>query len=167
MVPPDGAQINNPAPGNWLWGKIEKPAPNRTIVRVIVDTTGIEYVNHVINDAWFGWRQYATATQPQEYDLPLADGWVGSIRYSKTQEGLVSLIVSIGKAAAIGVGTFQVGTLPSGYYPRNEVSCAAVNSMGSTLHTASRLVVNPSGGILLQQTDETASGIFASITFAS
>lgn len=85
-MPPDGAQINNPAPGNWLWGYVEKPATNRTIVRVIVDTTGIEYVNHVINDAWFGWRQYVTATPPQEFNLPLADGVTGNAKYFKTQE---------------------------------------------------------------------------------
>lgn len=119
------------------------------------------------NGFLYRWREVAFCDPPQEYDLPLAEGWVGSIRYSKTQEGLVSLFVNIGKATTIGVGTFQVGTLPVGFQPRNEVSCAAINTAEAILKTASRLVVNPSGGILLQQADETASGIFASITFVS
>ena len=128
VVPPDGAQINNPAPGNWLWGKIEKPAPNRTIVRVIVDTTGIEYVNHVINDAWFGWRQYATATQPQVYDLLLAEGFSawGLCHYWKGQNGIVTLNVNISSTpATTSRNEAVIGNLPEGYRPTGNVIAAA------------------------------------------
>ena len=116
---------------------------------------------------WTDWAQIATAIPPQEYDLPMEEGWSGSIRYSKTQEGLVLLYVAVSKETAIGTGSFPVGLLPAGYRPRTNVSCAAINTAEATRTTASRIAINTAGGIVLQQSDGTATGIFASLCFVS
>lgn len=81
-----------------------------------MDATGIEYVNHVINDVWFGWRQYATATPPQEYDLPLA-GATGTCKYSLDQFGMVRIAGLVTR----DVETVYFGTLPEGYRPADQI----------------------------------------------
>src|SRR5699024_2026766 len=37
---------------------------------------------------WSEWKTLATATPPQEFDLPLAEGWTGLAKYYKTQENI-------------------------------------------------------------------------------
>lgn len=165
VVPPDGAQINNPAPGNWLWGKIEKPAPNRTIVRVIVDTTGIEYINHVINDAWFGWIPYATATPPQEYDLPLAEGVSGAIKYSKDQMGVVRLLGQV-ELATNQSGIIGIGTLPEGFYLEYAVAtvCCGWPDGGATASPCT-VVVNADGTVAVNAFDASLKVFAVNISF--
>ena len=108
----------------------------------------------------------ADITPPQEFLLPLPEGWNGTIRYSKTQDSMVTIYVDIIKETAIGVGTFAVGQLPAGYYPRYLASCACVNVVpGAVAPTASRLIVEASGELLVQQPDTAAIGFVGSITF--
>ena len=67
----------------------------------------------------------ADATPPQEYDLPLAEGLTGDCYYSKTQEGLVLVRISIVVGAEVGAQAV-IGTLPAGYRPANDVAVSAL-----------------------------------------
>ena len=77
------------------------------------------------------WFQVATATPPQEYDLPLADGITAATAatYCKTQEGIV--IVYLGLSGDIGNWT-TLGTLPEGVRPARTVNLLGFLDAGST-----------------------------------
>lgn len=64
------------------------------------------------------WTKLATATPPQEFNLPLAEGWSGWIRYSKDQFGKVSAYGLVAKSTALISGDF-IGTFPEGFRPSN------------------------------------------------
>lgn len=68
--------------------------------------------------AWSGWVKDATATPPQEYDLPLAAG-VNRIRktyYIKKQNGRAQVHFCVSFQAS-GFRAVTIGTLPVGYRP--------------------------------------------------
>lgn len=70
---------------------------------------------------WSGWQPIATATPPQEFDLPLADGYTPqythSCIYYKTQETIVGVNVAlIGEIPANS--DVIIGTLPVGFRPK-------------------------------------------------
>lgn len=69
-------------------------------------------------DAWNDWIKDATATPPQEYDLPLADGWTKAYccKYFKTQDNLC--IVDCGINGHVVIGSVCVATLPVGFRPK-------------------------------------------------
>lgn len=71
--------------------------------------------------SWHGtWTPIATATPPQEYDLPLAEGKVvnGSCTYRKGQDGRLTLFVAVKRADGADLsGVEGAFTLPVGYRP--------------------------------------------------
>ena len=74
----------------------------------------------------------ATATPPQEYDLPLAAGVSGAIKYRKNQFGEVSVSIRIQPNMPINGGSI-VGTMPVGYRPvygRSTVAYAISGGVG-------------------------------------
>lgn len=85
----------------------------------------------VFRSTWTDWEPLATATPPQEFDLPLASGWsnygVAVSRYSKDQFGQVSAIIDITNAGAIASGS-TVATLPAGFRPANPFDAPAIIS---------------------------------------
>ena len=84
----------------------------KTYVRVITGNVG---------DVWTDWMPYATATPPQKYSLPLAEGWVrvNSAEYWRTQEGLVVVVFRVAREdkQSLSPGNHQVATLPAGFRP--------------------------------------------------
>lgn len=80
---------------------------------------------------WSPWMKFSTATQPQEYDLPLASGITGTAKYYKTQEGLV---VIHGWVLGASLNTV-LAKLPEGFRPkyytiRSSISSALNPSIG-------------------------------------
>lgn len=69
---------------------------------------------------WSGWQPIATATPPQEFDLPLASGWSNysgmRSRYWKNQFDEVSVVVDISNPNTVSHGAV-VATLPEGFRP--------------------------------------------------
>lgn len=60
--------------------------------------------------------ELALATPPQEFDLPLAEGWSGTAKYFKTQEEICVVFLDIVKNAAIS--NWEVlATLPEAFRP--------------------------------------------------
>ena len=76
----------------------------------------------IYQDVWrqTRWVPIATATPPQEYDLPLAEGKVvnGSCTYRKGQDGRLTLFVAVKRADGADLsGVEGAFTLPVGYRP--------------------------------------------------
>lgn len=69
---------------------------------------------------------------PQEYDLPLAEGYslaVDGAGYSKTQEGIVSIYFSINgafTASSSDIGGDVFATLPEGFRPTGKIPVPVV-----------------------------------------
>lgn len=86
------------------------------------------WFRNITNNDVGGWIQVATATPPQEFDLPMTAGFAtqGKNAYFKTQDGVVT--VSIGaKANSTGIVTTDMtfGTLPVGYRPNTNINFSA------------------------------------------
>lgn len=100
---------------------------------------------------WGPWSDpLATATPPQEYDLPLAAGFTTAptAKYSKNQEGIVTVNLSLstttGKTMSLGD---VVATLPSGFRPTAEIHAPwYVNTADGSAYSA-KLNVGGDGSI--------------------
>lgn len=93
------------------------------VVWIAIDkSTGKNATGNWSNDLGFtGWEPSATATPPQEFDLPLAEGYTPqythSCIYYKTQETIVGVNVAlIGEIPANS--EVIIGTLPVGFRPK-------------------------------------------------
>ena len=69
----------------------------------------------------------STTTPPQEYDLPLADGFSvwGVCSYFKTQDNIVTLNVNISNTLVTAGNEVIIGNLPAGFRPIGNVIAAA------------------------------------------
>ena len=92
-------------------------------------STGITYTRvfqGYDETTWEEWKQLATATPPEEYDIPFRSGWQANgmkATYCKSQEG-----ICIVNCAVHGTGTASenfIATLPSGFRPSATFGCAA------------------------------------------
>ena len=96
---------------------------------------------------WTEWSRLATATKPQEFDLPLAEGVSAvSSAYWKDQFGVVTghfnVLVSSSQTGSSPV----IATLPEGFRPSRQANATAVVSSGESLG----LLVLVTGEIQLQ-----------------
>lgn len=103
------------------------------------------------------WTEIATATPPQEFDLPLADNWTTqqASTYFKTQEGIVVARIAIKSTAEYTSGGLLF-TLPEGFRPSENVEfpCTikkADNLQASSIYfrTSGAASENHSGGAVL------------------
>lgn len=121
-------------------------AYNLNTARQIVsflDNTGVKYRLAIGEDQWGAWKQISTATPPQKFSLPLADGWVrvNAAEYWKTQEGVVIVTFRVApeNGAAIDTSTHIIATLPEGFRPNGYTPHIAVSTMnpGTDMYDAS------------------------------
>lgn len=112
--------------------------------------SGAIYTRVSPKDIWNPWRLLATATPPQEFDLPLAEGVtpVTSFKnsYSKDQFGIVRVWFSV-RFESIPEVNAPVFTLPEGFRPDSICCSAAILSM-SEFYCAT-INVHPSGGAII------------------
>ena len=108
--------------------------------------SGAIYTRVSPKDIWKPWRLLATATPPQEFDLPLAEGVtpVTSFKnsYSKDQFGIVRVWFSV-RFESIPEVNAPVFTLPEGFRPDSVCDNAATLSMGA--HYPALLSISASG----------------------
>ena len=84
-----------------------------------------QYVGFIYDGVWSGWKQIATATPPQKFNLPLSDGYETYASssgyenvYYKDQEGIVSVEISIRKIDGFKTGSYSaIAQLPEGFRP--------------------------------------------------
>lgn len=100
----------------------------RRMIQVAVDQASnadTVFIRKHRSTGWSSWEPLAIATPPEEYGLPLAEGLTGNSYYSKTQEGLVLVRISIVVSQEVGAQAV-IGTLPAGYRPANDVAVSAL-----------------------------------------
>lgn len=121
------------------------------------------------------WAKLATATPPQEFDLPLAEGLqpvpaYGSNKYRKNQFNEVGITISVTKT---DVGTNDIentsllATLPAGFRPATMISGAAFVDRGeeSVVYPAF-ILIYPDGSVRINQSnDVSCSLVIASMSF--
>ena len=93
---------------------------------------------------WKPWVPIVTATPPQEYDLPLAEGMsaVNPCTYRKNQFSEVS--VGGSASGTIEVGT-AIATLPSGFRPQKTVERPAVYASANGAWTGGSVAITTDG----------------------
>ena len=93
---------------------------------------------------WTKWGQIALATPPQEFDLPLAEGYTqnNGCKYSKDQFNVVRVTFNLSKSAGTIAGGEVVATLPAGFRPKRYWGCVAIgNNIPSDAATRHPVVV--------------------------
>lgn len=94
----------------------------------------------------------ATTTPPQEYDLPLVNGFSNHYcaKYCKTQEGMVTVMLWLKGSAGENTET-TVATLPEGFRPTALFRATGITDTGSiqSQHQCG-IAVNESGLITIQ-----------------
>ena len=142
------------------------PFDENTGIQVITSPTG--------KDRWFRtfhfdvpgeWLQIATATLPEESDLPLVDGWTNVDRstYFKTQENVVVLTLSAQYISGAITGESHVATLPEGYRPAKTIpALCGIGELGST---TGYIKVDASGNVFFGAGEQSINKVFAQILF--
>lgn len=101
---------------------------------------------------WSKWARIATATPPQEYDLPLADGisTYGKSTYWKTQDGICFINIALYSTQPITT-EFVIATLPAGFRPSVKVFAGGHGFSGidTNVRVGIDVEVNPNGSILI------------------
>lgn len=110
---------------------------------------GITYTR-VMSDVapghWSEWKTLATATPPQEFDLPLAEGLgkYGKCTYWKTQDGIC--FVNFAVASSGLHNETVIATLPAGFRPAGVV-IAGGQGVEETARVAIDIEIRPNGMI--------------------
>lgn len=114
---------------------------------------------------WLAWNQISTATPPQEYDLPLADGITAlqPCTYWKNQFEEVT----IGGCAANGISdNITIATLPAGFRPVRAVERPATLSGGGERYAGS-VLIGTDGSIRIRTSATTNAVVFGATFIAA
>ena len=97
--------------GNGVKQTFTEHNPGLTYIRLMSDTS----MSH-----WSDWKPIATATPPQEYNLPLAEGITAAPAaiYYKTQDSIVHVEIMVSGEFA---GETAVAVLPVGFRPKRTI----------------------------------------------
>lgn len=107
--------------GHWslsIYSTLEVTGNNGTVYVARNRDSGNIYSRRALNSKFWPWVKHATATPPQEYNLPLADGvsTLYGCTYRKDQFG--NIVVRMAAKMATGsAGIVTIATLPEGYVP--------------------------------------------------
>lgn len=95
---------------------------------------------------WSTWTPIATATPPQEYDLPLADGLTPTqpSKYYKDQFGVVHIGIAV-KATTTHTDGSLIATMPEGFRPSQITEQSAVYKNGDAIGTVQ---IMPNGQLI-------------------
>ena len=122
----------------WYAGSLLINVPGSEWTLYLFNTTAREVIcNFTVSGEWIGWISLATATPPQEYDLPMANEIpTGTCFYSKTQDGVVTIRGYLNNIMIPG-NVVVIATLPSGFRPHSLtiVPCYIKYTDGSKLLT--------------------------------
>ena len=151
--PPQSGSPTANAPEDVSWGTCLSVTYGVTRQLLLMDLAGLHYQ---VWDGltWGPWVQIATATPPQEYDLPLAAGWSteGRCRYYKNQFNVVTIELDVNSESYTGGKYSLVATLPEGFRPtRTEVLTGSIlkYDLYETIKTA-QFVVDVQGNISIR-----------------
>ncbi|MEG0878770.1 MAG: hypothetical protein RSF00_08865 [Oscillospiraceae bacterium] len=117
-----------------VYGRVSLAAVGYGFITV-VSSYGANYKTELSYSAWTPWVQLATATPPQEFDLPVVGG---HLFYSKNQLEFVTIDIQINSATIIQPG--QIGTVPIGYAPKRNIKFAVPSDDGTTFRISDVVV---------------------------
>ena len=116
---------------------------------------------------WTKWVEFATATPPQEYDLPLSEGvsvLVGAKHaYSKDQFNKVIVHISVDGSTVFAAGDNVIGSLPVGFRPSTSVHSTGWSITGNG--TTVGIYIHPDGTVHASFPDENQTTALAQIVF--
>ena len=117
------------------------------------------------NNRLYAWQKIAFCDKPQEFDLPLAEGWSGTAKYFKTQENICVLSLSVTKNDAFEINDL-ISTLPADCAPAYSMSRPA---SAFAPHSACTALLAEDGSIRLEDvtTLTTQRVLYANIVFLS
>ena len=140
----------------WLLDVTIHPTLPYKIVKAVdisLSKSGDEWKLLEKNGVWGEWVEFVTATPPQEYDLPLAEGVSAvSSAYWKDQFGVVTGHFNVLASSSQTGSSTVIATLPEGFRPSRQANATAVVSSGESL------------GLLVRQTGEIQLQDAASVT---
>lgn len=161
--------------GGWHAVEVNYASGNFYLKAYVFDTQKEFICRRRYSEDWSEWTPTATATPPQEYDLPLAEEMqplpdYGSNKYRKNQFNEVTLTISVTKT---DMNTNDIpngavlATLPAGFRPLTLVSGAAYVDRGADDNVyPSFITIRPDGSVrLLQAKQVPCSMVIASISF--
>lgn len=111
-------------------------------------------------NVWSDWVPIATAIPPQEYDIPLADGWEHTHTwdkncYLKTQENVVIVNFNAeNNNVSVQAGNdYTMGYLPAGFRPNKTVIgvCGDYNYAGNSMY---QFWITAAGAIIIHSPDK-------------
>ena len=156
----DTSATDTPVSGLWYYAKIFDVFGAHRIVELYAGANQghqeIYYNTYNPTDpAWKGWSLIVTAIPPQEYDIPLAEGWAHTNTmdkncYCRTQEGVV--IVNFSAKYTGGIvpsdSGYILGYLPVGFRPSKAAIgvCGDYNYNGNSIY---HFWVNETGAIVI------------------
>ena len=126
------------------------PGGTRSVMLSYIDgaATRVRYIGErsSVGDHW---AKLAIAQPPQEFNLPLAEGWNGWVKYSKDQFGRVLVYGLVAKSTALISGDV-IGTFPEGFRPSDTcpMTITSNNAAGGESFATSGYV-QPSGALTL------------------
>ena len=155
-------------PGHWslsIYATLEVTGNNGTVYVARNRDSGNIYSRQALNESFWPWVKLATATPPQQFDLPLAEGVSGAIRYSKDQMGVVRLLGQV-ELATNQSGIIGIGTLPEGYYLGYAVAtvCCGWPDGGANIAPCTA-VVNEDGLVTINAFDASLKVFAVNISF--
>lgn len=133
----------------WYIGKLDVNAGAKKITLTESNGAHRTWTNTTDAGEWTEWVLQANATPPQEFDLPLAEGWSGWAKYSKDQFGRVLVYGLVAKSTALISGDV-IGTFPEGFRP--SATCPMTITSGNASDGKSFATsgyVQPSGALTL------------------
>lgn len=117
-----------PAVG-WYIGKLDVNAGAKKITLTESNGAYRTWTNTTNAGQWTKWVLQATATPPQEFDLPLESAFQNFLQersvYRKDQFGVVNLDISVQPVSEIAVDTV-IAYLPEGFRPAKNKRAAAI-----------------------------------------
>lgn len=135
-----------PQPGLWYTGRLDIGSVGGSW-HLILYGSHVIHTNGTSAGLWTGWESYYDDTPPEEYDLPLAAGYIKADQhkccYSKAQDGTVLVHIAINyTSGTLPVGSVCVATLPVGYRPSGYV--------GRSISATDRVRILPDGRVMCE-----------------
>lgn len=120
------------------------------------------YTRACLSGSWSQWEPIATATPPQEYDLPLADGITAlqPCTYYKNQFGEVTLGGCTSGLVSDGV---TIATLPEGFRPDHPIERPATFTANGNRYAGSVFIT--ANGIVSIHTPAAATNVVFAASF--
>lgn len=129
------------------------------------------YVRYRHDQTWGEWQKFATATSPQQFDLPLAEGVTSYeiSKYCKTQENIVIVNFAVVFAdVKTGSGSYLFANLPAGFRPNGVIVTSASSWCESPLsRNAVECDVRQDGGIYISTTEQSIQYVHGQVVFVA